>query len=88
MTLTQPTADRVMLVAYAYEVIVGDIVVDTWEETERPVTAVLVTTKSVTLTFDDATSETTTQKPGYQKMYDVSRLLSELKDLSSETAAP
>lgn len=79
MPMTQPTPDRILIVAYAYEVLVGDVVVDTWEETERPVVQVDVTARDVTLTFEDGTTETTTQRPGFQTIYEVSRLRSLLE---------
>lgn len=76
---TDPAPDyRTPLLAFAYELIVGDVAVDTWEETMREVTAVSVTSKNVTVTFEDGTTETTSMRPGYQKMYDILRWASEV----------
>lgn len=76
--MTEPTPERVPVLAFAYEVIVGDLIVDAWEGTEREVADVLVTARDVTITFADGTTETTTQRPGRQVIYDVLRLRSAL----------
>jgi hypothetical protein len=82
--VTEP--ERVPLIAYAYEVIGGDLIVDTWEGTEREVKSVKAGERDVTVTFTDGTTEKTTQQPGRQVIYDVSRLASKVPDATPADA--
>lgn len=72
--MTQPLPLRVPMLAFAYELVDGDLVVDAWEDTVREVSDVALTTKDVTVTFADGSTETTTRRPGQQMLYDIQRL--------------
>lgn len=74
------TSERVPVVALAYELIPGDLIVDTWEDTSREVAGVDVGAREVTVRFTEGEPETSTQRPGSQRIYDVQRLRSALPE--------
>ena len=84
--MTEPSTERGPILAFAYELVAGDLVVDEWEGTEREVSAVKAGDREVTVTFADKSTEKSTQRPGSQTIYSVRRLRSLLPEEVAEPA--
>jgi hypothetical protein len=66
--------NRLRIVAYGYELIPGDLVVDEWENISREVVRTKVSDRETVVTFTDGEPETYTRRPGQQMILDVHRL--------------